>query len=65
MKNSLFDSLFLVSLSVFSWDFCIFLKGTMYDYLYCKNGSLERLLDNVGFVSNLNINVKNFPFLCF
>ena len=55
MKISLFDSLFLVNLSVFLWDFRAFLKSTMYDYLYCENGGLERLLDDVGFVSNLNL----------
>ena len=41
MKNCLFDSLFLVNLSVFLWDLCVFLKGTMYVYLYCENEGLE------------------------
>ena len=65
MKNSLFDSLFLVNLSVFPWDFYMFLKGTMYGYLNCENGGLEQLPNNVGFIPNLNINVLNLPFLCF
>ena len=55
MKNSLFDSLFLVNLNVFTWDFCVFLKSTMYGYLYCENGGLERLPNGVGFVPNLNL----------
>ena len=37
----------------------------MYDYLYCENGGLEWLLDDVGFISNLNINAENLPFLYF
>ena len=55
MKNSLFDSLFLVNFSVFSWDFSVFLKGTMYGYLYCENRVLERLLDDVKFIPNLGL----------
>ena len=31
----------------------------MYGYLYCENEGLERLLDDVVFVLNLNINVEN------
>ena len=34
----------------------------MYDYLYCENGGLERLPDNMGFVPKLNINAKNLHF---
>jgi len=34
----------------------------MYGYLYCENGGLEWLLDNMGFVPNLNINTKNLHF---
>ena len=37
----------------------------MYGYLYCENRGLEWLLDNVGFVSNLNVNVENLPFFMF
>ena len=56
VKNSLFDSLFLVNLSVFSWNFFFFfLKGTMYGYLYFENGGLEWLPDDVGFVLNLSL----------
>ena len=57
VKNSLFDSLFLVNLSVFSWNFFIFyfLKGTMYGYLYCENGGLEWLPADVGFILNLSL----------
>ena len=65
VKKSFFDSLFLVNLSVFPWDFCVFWKGNMYGYLYCENRGLEWLLDNVGFVSNLNINAENLPFFMF
>ena len=52
MKNSLFDLLFLMNLNIFPRDFCVFFKGTMYDYLNCENGSLQRLLDDVRFVLN-------------
>ena len=55
VKNSLFDSLFLGNLSIFPWNFYVFLKGTMYGYLYCENRGLEQLLDDVGFVPNLNL----------
>ena len=55
MKDSLFDLLFLVNLSVFPWDFCVFLNDTMYDYLYYENGGLERLPDDVGFFPNLSL----------
>ena len=55
MKNSLFDSLFLVNLSVFSWDFSVFLKGIMYGYLYRENRGLEWLPDNVEFIPNLSL----------
>ena len=34
----------------------------MYDYLYCENGGLKRLLDNMKFVPNLNIIAENFFF---
>ena len=64
VKNS-FDSLFLVNLNVFSWDFCVFWKGTMYGYLYCENRGLEWVLYDVGFIPNLNINAENLHFLCF
>ena len=38
----------------------------MYGYLYCENGGLERLPNDVGFVSNLSINAENlFFFLIF
>ena len=37
----------------------------MYGYLYCENGGLERLPNDVGFVPNLNINVENMSFLYF
>ena len=33
----------------------------MYDYLYCENGGLEWLPDNVGFVPSLNIYAENSP----
>ena len=62
MKNSLFDSLFLMNLNVFLWDFCVFLKGIIYGYLYCENGGLERLLDDVRFILNISLNAKNLPF---
>ena len=65
MKNSLFNSLFLVNLSVFPWDLCLFCKYTMQDYLYCENSGLERLPDDVGFVPNLKINAKILPYLYF
>ena len=55
MENSFFDSLFLGNLSIFPWNFYVFLKGTMYGYLYCENRGLEQLLDDVGFVPNLNL----------
>ena len=55
VKNSLFDSLFLVNLSVFPWDFCVFLKGIIYDSLYCEKEGLKRLSDDVGFIPNLNL----------
>ena len=64
-ENSLFDSLFLLNLRFSLRIFCVFWKGTTYDYLYCENGVLEWLLDNVRFVPNLNINTKNLHFLCF
>ena len=35
----------------------------MYDYLYCENGGLERLSDNVRFIPILNINTENLHFL--
>jgi len=35
----------------------------MYGYLYCENEGLERLLVDVGFVLNLNINAKKIAFL--
>jgi len=37
----------------------------MYGYLYSENRDLERLLDDVGNVPNLNINAENLSFLCF
>ena len=55
VKNSLFDLLFLVNLSVFQWDFCVFWKCTMYGYLHCENGGVEQLQNGVGFVPNLNL----------
>ena len=30
-----------------------------------KMGGLERLLDDMGFIPNLNINAENMHFLCF
>ena len=33
----------------------MFLKCAMYDYLYCENGGLEQLSDDMGFVPNLNL----------
>jgi len=65
VKNSLFDSLFLINFSVFPWDFFVFLKGIMYGYLYCENGGLEWLPDDVRFVLNLSLNAENLPFWCF
>jgi len=53
VKNFLFDSLFLVSPTVFPSDFCVFCKGTMYGYLYCENEGLEWLPNDVRFVPNL------------
>jgi len=65
VKNPLFDSLFLVNI-VFSRGISVcFFKGTMYGYLYCENGGLEQLPDDVGFVLNLSINVEILLFLCF
>ena len=34
----------------------------MYGYLYCENGDLERLLDDVGYVPSLNFNIENLFF---
>ena len=65
VKNFIFDSLFLVNLYFYLWDFCVFWKGIMYGYLYCENGGLEQLPDDVKFVSNLNINAENLHFLFF
>ena len=48
-----FDSLFLVNLNVFP------------GLLQCEKKGLERSLDDVGFVPNLNINVENLPCLGF
>jgi len=39
----------------FPWDFCVFYNDTMYGYLYCENGGLEQLPDNVGFIPNLSL----------
>ena len=63
MKDSFFDLLFLVNLSVFPWDFCVFLKDTMYDYLYCENGGLEWFPVWDSF-QTLVFNTKNVHFLC-
>ena len=65
MKNSLFDSLFLVNLSVFLWDFHVFWKGTMYVYLYCENRGMEWLPDNVGFDPNLSLYCRKLVFFFF
>ena len=51
-----------MNLNVFLWDFCVFLKGIIYGYLYCENGGLERLLDDVRFILNISLNAKNLPF---
>ena len=53
-ENSLFDSLFLVHLSVFLKHFCVFWKGIKYGYLYYKNGGLEWFPDDMGFIPNLS-----------
>ena len=37
----------------------------MYGYLYCENGGLEWLLDDVGFVQNLSLQCKKFAFFMF
>ena len=34
----------------------------MYGYMYCQNGGLVQLLDDVGFVPNLSINAENLHF---
>jgi len=55
VKNSLFNSLFLVNISVVPRDFCVFLKGTIYGYLYCENEGLEQLPNDVRFIPNLSL----------
>ena len=35
----------------------------MYSYLYCENGGLERLSDDMRFFPNLSINAKNLFFI--
>ena len=37
----------------------------MYGYLYCENGGLEWLPEDVRFISNLSINAENLHFLFF
>ena len=37
-------------------------KPQQYGYLYCENGGLKRLLDDMKFVPNLNIIVENLSF---
>ena len=37
----------------------------MYGYLYCENGGLEWLLDDMGFVPNLSINAENLHLYVF
>ena len=58
-ENSFFNPLFLVNFSVFPYDFCVCFQGTMYGYLYCENGGLEWLPEDVRFISNLSINAEN------
>ena len=65
MKNSLFDSLFLVNLSVFPSDFCVFLKRYHVRLSILWKWGLEQFLDDVGFVPSLSINAENLSFFMF
>ena len=65
VKNFLFDSLFLVNLSVFSWDFCVLENIPCKATYIVKIRGLEWLPDDVVFVPNLSINAENLSYLCF
>ena len=58
VKNSLFDSLFLMNLSVFPWDFSVFLKI----YHSVKIGVWN---DSQTMWDSFSINAENLPYLCF
>ena len=63
MKNSLFDSLFLVNHRFSLRIYCVFWKGTIYGFLYWENGGLEQLLNDMGFIPNLGFNIENLSFI--
>ena len=58
MKNTPFDSLFLVN-------FVFFLRIFSVLEIYQKIGGSERLLDDVRFIPNLSFNVENFLLVAF
>ena len=63
MKNSIFDSLFLVNLLFSLGNFlCVLKMYHVWLYIVEKWG-LERLPDDVEFIPNLSFNAKNLPFI--
>ena len=63
MKNSLFDSLFLVNLVFSLRIFYVSWKDTVYGLLKFENEGLEQLPDDVGFVPKPSFNAENLPFI--
>ena len=60
-----FNSLFLVNLSIFLWDFCVFSKMYHVRHFIVWKRGFKRSPDNMGFISNHNINAKNLHCLGF
>ena len=63
MKNSFFDSLFLVNFRFSLRIFCVFERVSCVAFYIKKIGGLERLSDDVGFIPNLKFNAENLPFI--